>query len=774
MIRSKYTWKIKQTDEKQVVALAEELAIPVPLANMLWKRKITTAGQYDKFFHPAKYDVYDPFLLPEMDKAVTRIKKAIAGGERILIYGDYDADGVTSIAVLYKTLIKLGAEPSFYIPNRFTEGYGPNSAAFQAAKADGVDLLITVDNGIAALDVMEEAAAIGLDVIVTDHHEGRDTLPQAVAVIHPRHPESDYPFPDLAGVGVAYKLAHALLGAEPTELLDLVAVGTIADLVSLTDENRLLVQRGLRKLREEPTLGLAALAKKASVKLEAATEETVGFALAPRLNAIGRLGPADPAADLLLTPDEEEAGFLAEEIDEANKERKAIVAAITEEAVTLVEENGLALDRVLILSKEGWNAGVLGIVASRLVDRYARPVIMLASDPATGIAKGSGRSIPAFHLYQELDKNRALMIAFGGHPMAAGLTIATEQVEELRSQLNQQAALLKDEDFQLELIVEDKLALADIDVAFISTMENLAPFGTDNPKPIFRLQNLKLQNTKRIGGDKTHLKTLLVDENNTSATLDAVGFGFGDLAEKVSAQATVEIAGELSINEWNNVRKPQLRLVDMHIEKWQLFDVRNKTDWQQLIKQQVADRMIICFQPETADKLSSELNNKEVIAAKDLAGVTSEGACEELIFADLPAEAEQVTSLVNKIKPARIYIHFSDSEEIAAIPDRSAFAKLYSLIKKFQPFSLEKYIPHLSKQFGWTTAQINFMSNVFFDLNFVTMNDGVILLNEVKEKRNLEDSTVYQAKANKLVVKQKLLYANYQELHDWIAKSMDF
>lgn len=254
MIHSKYLWNIEEAAEDKASQLAEQLKISLPLAKLLWKRKITTQGQFDKFFHPEKYESYDPFLFAEMDLAVARIKRAIELNEQILVYGDYDADGVTSIAVLMKTLRHLGANAEFYIPNRFTEGYGPNIAAFDMAKNQGTDLIITVDNGIAALEVMTHAKEIGLDVIVTDHHEPREVMPEAVAVIHPKHPKSAYPFDELAGVGVAYKLSHALLGEEPKELLDLVAVGTVADLVSLTDENRLLVQLGLRHCANPRTL----------------------------------------------------------------------------------------------------------------------------------------------------------------------------------------------------------------------------------------------------------------------------------------------------------------------------------------------------------------------------------------------------------------------------------------------------------------------------------------------------------------------------------------
>ncbi|CAM4279151.1 single-stranded-DNA-specific exonuclease RecJ [Listeria ivanovii] len=769
MIDSKYLWNIEEAEEEKATQLAEQLKISLPLAKLLWKRKITTQGQFDKFFHPEKYQTYDPFLFAEMDLAVARIKQAIELNEQILVYGDYDADGVTSIAVLMKTLQHLGANAEFYIPNRFTEGYGPNIAAFDLAKNQGVDLIITVDNGIAALEVMTHAKEIGLDVIVTDHHEPREVMPEAVAVIHPKHPKSAYPFDELAGVGVAYKLSHALLGEEPTELLDLVAVGTVADLVSLTDENRMLVQLGLRQLREGANIGLAILAKKASLKLEEATEETIGFGLAPRLNAVGRLGPADPAADLLLTEDPEEALFLAEEIDDANKERKQMVVDTTKLAMEAIEAKN-SLGKVLVVSGEGWNTGILGIVASKLVSVYSRPAIVLGIDAATGIAKGSGRSIESFHLYQALDKHRELMTAFGGHPMAAGLTLPAENLLELEAKLQEEASQLVEEDFRPALQIEERINLADASVAFIAQLEKLAPFGMDNPKPIFLLEGMKLKGTKRIGADKTHLKTML-GTGGTDTTLDAIGFGVGDLVEKISPSADVDVVGELSINEWNNIKKPQLRMMDVRIAHWQLFDVRSKTEWSRIRQEKADSRIYICFEERTAKTLGEQ--NHFLVDEK--ADFKVDIQTEELVFADIPPNLKLIEEIVREVKPARIFVHFDAAEgnQIPAIPDRKAFAELYSLIKKFQPFPIEKYTPRLMQKFGWNKEQIEFMSNVFFDLEFAKMESGQIIVNQVVGKRNLDESLVYQQKVEEITTRKKLLYSNYSELHSWMKSMME-
>ncbi|EFR90697.1 single-stranded-DNA-specific exonuclease RecJ, partial [Listeria innocua FSL S4-378] len=504
-------------------------------------------------------------------------------------------------------------------------------------------------------------------------------------------------------------------------------------------------------------------------KLEEATEETIGFGLAPRLNAVGRLGPADPAADLLLTEDPEEALFLAEEIDDANKERKQVVVDVTKLAMAAIEAKE-SLGNIIVVSGEGWNTGILGIVASKLVSVYSRPAIVLGIDPVTGIAKGSGRSVEAFHLYQALDKHRSLMTAFGGHPMAAGLTLPAENLAELDNKLQEEASHLSDEDFRPALKIEEKINLADISVSFIAQLEKLAPFGMDNPKPIFLLEEMNLKGTKRIGADKTHLKTMLANEDS-DVTLDAIGFGVGDLVEKISPHAAVDVVGELSINEWNNIKKPQLRMMDIHIPHWQLFDVRNKAEWSRILQERNEQRLFVCFEERTVTTLAEQ----KYILVDETKGFTADFQTEELVFADMPAKVELIEEIVRETKPERIFVHFDASEgnQIPAIPDRGAFAELYSLIKKFQPFPIEKYTPRLIQKFGWNKEQIDFMSKVFFDLEFAKMDSGQIIINQVVEKRNLDESIVYQQKVEEITTRKKLLYSNYTELHSWMKSMME-
>ena len=423
MLQSKTRWLLKKADETIINTLMNELNQPRIVAALLVNRGIKTVDAARSFLYAEEQDFYDPFLLTGMEEAVKRIVKAVKNEEKITIYGDYDADGVSSTTVLKLALNQLGAEQvDWYIPNRFTEGYGPNKDAFRKIKEMGTSLLITVDCGISAIEEAQLAKELGMDYIITDHHEPGPILPEALAILHPKKPGETYPFSELAGAGVAMKLAHALLGELPDELIGIAAIGTIADLVPLHDENRLIALRGLRALKKTKRPGLLALYKKAGITMDSFNEDSIGFGIAPRINAVGRLEDADPAVELLLTNDREEAERIAEEIDFLNKERQSIVKEITNEAIAQVESCFPPEDfPVLVIAKEGWNPGVVGIVASKLVEKYYRPTIILSIDREKGMAKGSARSIPGFDLFQNLSLNRELLPHFGGHPMAAGM-----------------------------------------------------------------------------------------------------------------------------------------------------------------------------------------------------------------------------------------------------------------------------------------------------------------------------------------------------------------
>lgn len=406
-----YNWQLPKKTEMPIEFLqqCEKLNLNKTLARLLWQRGIQSEEALAEFLQPQIERLHDPFQLFEMEKVVERIQGAVLNGERIMVYGDYDADGITSTTIMTEALELLGADVSFYLPNRFKDGYGPNLAVYKEMIASGIQLIITVDNGVSGHEAIDYANEQGVDVIVTDHHELSKTLPNAFGIIHPRHPKGNYPFGELAGVGVAFKVACALLEEVPAEFLDLVAIGTVADMVSLTDENRILVTYGLKALQQTERLGLQALLKISGVDETKLDEQSIGFALAPRLNAIGRLADPNKAVTLLKTFDQSEAESLAKELDSINKERKSLVETITKEALALIEPE----DDIHIVAKQGWHEGVLGIVAGRILKETGKPALVLTIKE-DGIAKGSGRSTDSLNMFEMLDSLRDLFTSFGG------------------------------------------------------------------------------------------------------------------------------------------------------------------------------------------------------------------------------------------------------------------------------------------------------------------------------------------------------------------------
>lgn len=427
MIKAKYDWKVADTAiSEDFLKIAKKHKLDELTSRVLYQRGVHAEAEIEQFLKPSLENLHDPFLLHDMEKATGRILSAIEQGENILIYGDYDADGMTAASVMKSALDELGAEAQVYLPNRFTDGYGPNLDVYQYyIKNENINLIITVDNGVAGLEAITWAQENGVDVIVTDHHSIPDQLPPAYAIVHPEHPDSQYPFKYLAGVGVAFKVACALLEYAPSEMLDLVAIGTIADMVSLTDENRILVAHGLKVLAQTERAGLQELMKYAGVDFDKITEETVGFQIAPRLNALGRLDDPNPAIELLTGWDEDEAHEIAKMIDQKNSERKEIVEKIHNEALSMLTD-----EPVQILYHKDWHKGVLGIVAGRLLEAIHKPVIMLAQED--GILRGSARSIENFDIFKALNAHRELFIAFGGHKQAAGMTLSLENVEAVK------------------------------------------------------------------------------------------------------------------------------------------------------------------------------------------------------------------------------------------------------------------------------------------------------------------------------------------------------
>lgn len=771
MIKPKARWQVAEIDEQKAQMLAKELNVSPYVAKLLLNRGIDTVEKARQFLFIDETDYYDPFLLSDMEKAVTRIKAAITSGERILIYGDYDADGVSSTTVMIYTFEKLGANFSYYIPNRFTEGYGPNEAAFRSAKEEGFSLIVTVDTGISAVHEAEVAKELAIDLIITDHHEAPPILPDAYAIINPKKPGCTYPFKGLAGVGVAFKVAHALLGYAPKDLLDIVAIGTVADLVPLMDENRLIVKEGIQALQMSTKPGIIALKKVCGINHDKVTTDHIGFAIGPRINAAGRLDSADPAVNLLITDNVEEAEMLVDELESLNRERQSLVTAITKEAILQVEENYLSSDnKVLVVGGEGWNPGVIGIVASRIVERYYRPTIVLSYDGQAGLAKGSARSIEGFDMFAHLSQNRELLPHFGGHPMAAGLTMNLADVDELRRRLNKQAAeVLTDEDYipieKIDFIVK----IEDITVDLIQQMDRLAPYGVDNPAPKFMLKDVEIEQMRKIGSDENHLKISFADNDSI---LDCVGFHKGYLYEELTPIAKVSAIGKLAINEWNNHMKPQLFLEDVSVSEWQLYDWRSM---QQKISEQIDQlpenkRLIICFNKETVTSLKLENFEEEIWHVHDLSTHSASIEQSYVILLDLPEKMEQMKALFQNMRQVeRIYLIFYQRQNyfFSSQPNREQFKRYYAFLFKRKTFDVRSHGKQLAEHFKWAKDSVDFMTKVFLELDFVTMKDGMIEINPNPEKKDLMTSPTYQKHFELINIEKTFLYSSYNELKQW-------
>ncbi|MGE6367567.1 single-stranded-DNA-specific exonuclease RecJ [Planococcus kocurii] len=674
--------------------------------------------------------------------------------------------GVTSTTVMMTVLQDLGADVSFMIPNRFKHGYGPNSELFQQAFDQGTKLIVTVDNGISGIEQVDFANALGMDVIISDHHDIGDQLPNALAVVHPRHPQGHYPFGELAGVGVAFKIAHALYEEIPDHLIELTAIGTVADLVPLHGENRIFVKEGLAALIDSPSPAIAALCEVSGVKQQDITDETIGFMFGPRINAIGRLQDADPAVRMFLTEDPAEARSLASGLDVLNKERQAIVKKISEEAMQQVEQRYPdGVPHVLVVAQEGWNPGVVGIVASKLTEKFYRPSIVLSVDPETNKAKGSARSIEGFHLYNELAKNRDILPHFGGHPMAAGMTLAASDVDDLRERLNKQAEISLTEEELLPVVnIDIPLRLDEIDITAIESMRLLAPFGMGFAKPKFYLEGVHVASIRKIGAAQNHLKMELTQQ---AASIDAVGFGLGSVGDELTPDVKIDVIGDLQVNEWNGRKKPQLMVEDVRTDQWQLFDIRGirqVSRWSKLIPKE--NQVFLAFKEETPALFQSLLAQPICTVAQVKA---MSGSKDHLVLLDLPESEEQLVSVLANMKPKRVYAHFhaKDSQYFEQIPTREQFKWLFSFIKKRGTFDFTKHCDELAKHKGWTRESLFFMLQVFFELGFVTLNNGITEIAQSPSKQDLSEAPIYKRREQQIALEQKLLYASYKDLKEW-------
>ena len=512
-------WEVRPLDKERAAAFAQTYGVPFFLAMLMNIRGLDDAAHLREFLGEGE-PLSDPFLLKDMDKAAARITRAVDNMEKIAVYGDYDADGVTSTAMLYSYLETRGADVIFYIPQREGEGYGMNIGAVEYLKEQGVSLIVTVDNGISSVQEVARANELGIDVVVTDHHRPQEILPDAVAVVDAYRPDDTSPYKHFSGVGIAFKLLMALEdGAGDVEDLleaysDLAAIGTIGDIVPLTGENRTLIRAGLERLSQSDRPGVQALLENAGIAGKALTSTNVAFTLVPCINATGRMGAPERAVRLLISGYEEEAEVLSEEICADNEERRRVEAEIAEAAFADIEAKGYMKDRVVVVDGENWHHGVIGIVASRVTERCGKPCMIISRGETE--AKGSGRSIEGFSLFEAICACGDLLIKFGGHPMAAGITLKPENIEAFRKRINQYAAEHFPQMPTQTVTLDCKLNPAALSVSMAQSLTQLEPFGNGNPQPVFGLFNMELSNVTPVGGGG-HLR-LTLEKNGAVIT----------------------------------------------------------------------------------------------------------------------------------------------------------------------------------------------------------------------------------------------------------------
>ena len=561
-------WKIKDvSDELTVQRLADSLNISPILARLLVLRNIITFNEARHFFRPSLDSLHDPFLMDQMEEATTRVITALTENQKICIYGDYDVDGTCATALLYLFLKELYANVEFYIPRRLEEGYGLSTSAMDAVKAMGTNLMIAVDCGITAIEETNYANELGIDVIICDHHQPKEELPNAFAVLDPLKPGCNYPFKYLSGAGVAFKLAQGLcerIGKRglPLKYLDLVALAGAADIVPIIDENRILVNEGLNQINLCPRPGIEALIELSKLKPGQLTSGQIVFTIAPRINAVGRLGDAERAVNLLIANNKKDALELAEVLETENYERRKIDVDTFEAAKEIVETQfDLDDELAIVLHDENWHPGVIGIVASRLVEKYYRPSVLLTT--IDGVAKGSARSINGFNIYDALQKCEDLLLHFGGHQAAAGLALELDKIGEFRFRLNEiLKSSISSDDLLQEISIDSKIKFSEITPKFLRILEQFSPFGPANLRPIFLAEDVHVVNAPRVVGNNHILASF--KQNGSDKIFDSIGFNMGEYFETIKDNnCELDIVFSIDKIIRDNRIYPQLKLKDI-------------------------------------------------------------------------------------------------------------------------------------------------------------------------------------------------------------------
>ena len=737
----KYNWIYPSYDENFIKEL-ESYSISKNIAKILNARSITDMTVVKKYFSDEYEEGYDPFLIHDMQKAVDRINEAIENEEKILVYGDYDADGITSTVLLVETLISMGANVSSYIPNRFEEGYGPNKEAFTKIINSGISLIITVDNGIAGVEEVDLANELGCDVIVTDHHKIQDTMPNAYAIIHPEHPDGNYPFKKLAGVGVAFKLAHALLEIFPDFLLDLVAIGTIADMVSITDENRIFVKQGLELINEDPRIGLKMLLELSGIDTKI-DEQTVGFYIAPKLNSIGRMDSAKLGLTFLMAEEPVTARALAEQIEQYNIQRKQVTEDIVKDVISKIENSEKKQKNVIMVSGE-YHEGVLGIVASNIVEKYQKPVFIM--NEKEGVLKGSARSIFDFNIYVAMNKISDLFLAFGGHTLAAGFSFEKSNFEKIEEFLDNEFEEFKqNNDLKANKNIDIVTSLEDISYQFLNSLDALKPYGMDFEKPTVLIENAMVLNKAYFGSEKQYLRLTIADE---VGNLDCITFKDSVTFDKVEKNDIIDLVCNIDKNNFNGRTKLQAHIIDIHIKEFLFEDLR-------FINYDIANIDINCL------KLSKYKDDKDnnFYQYKDLDSLIDE-EFEYIYLLDIPTSKEYLYKIIN-LKPKKVFLICEEKQILSDVYliDKNRLIKLFNLIisTNNKQINVAQQLDKLLAVLKTNVDSLKIMIQIFKELELINFVNNTIILNPDYKTVDLKKSSSFIRMENIFEVENLLL-----------------
>ena len=708
----KYNWIYPSYDENFIKEL-ESYSISKNIAKILNARSITAMTVVKKYFSDEYEEGYDPFLIHDMQKAVDRINKAIENEEKILVYGDYDADGITSTVLLVETLISMGANVSSYIPNRFEEGYGPNKEAFTKIINSGISLIITVDNGIAGVEEVDLANELGCDVIVTDHHKIQDTMPNAYAIIHPEHPDGNYPFKKLAGVGVAFKLAHALLEIFPDFLLDLVAIGTIADMVSITDENRIFVKQGLELLNEDPRIGLKMLLELSSIDTKI-DEQTVGFYIAPKLNSIGRMDSAKLGLTFLMAEEPVTAKSLAEQIEQYNIERKKVTEDIVKDVINKIENSDKKEKNVIMVSGK-YHEGVLGIVASNIVEKYQKPVFIM--NEKDGVLKGSARSIFDFNIYTAMNKISDLFLAFGGHTLAAGFSFDESNYKEIEDFLDNEFEEFKQHnELKSSKNIDIVTSLEDISYQLLNSLDALKPYGMDFEKPSILIENAMVLNKAYFGSEKQYLRLTIADE---VGNLECISFKDISAFDKVEENDIIDLLCTLDKNNFNGRSKLQAHIIDINIKEFLFEDLRfmnydiSKIDNTSLkLSKYKDDKASNFYLYKDIDKLDTDF--------------------EYIYLLDIPNSKDYLERITN-LNPKKVFLICEEKEILSDLYliDKDRLIKLFNLVLSTnnKQINVAQQLDKILSVLKTNVDSLKIMIQIFKELELITFLNNTIILN---------------------------------------------